>query len=36
MKETIRAKLGRFAGWEGFDLNFGRHISVAVLEIEAM
>lgn len=36
MKETIRAKLGRFTGWEGFDLNFGRHISVAVLEIEAM
>lgn len=36
MKETIRAKLGRFTGWEGFDLNFGRHISVAVLEIEAI
>lgn len=36
MKETIRAKLGRFTGWIGFDLNFGRHISVAVLEIEAM
>lgn len=36
MKDTIRAKLGRFAGWAGFDLNLGRHISVAVLEIEAM
>lgn len=36
MKDAIRAKLGRFAGWVGFDLNFGRHISVAVLEIEAM
>lgn len=36
MKETIRAKLGRFVGWEGFDLNFGRHIGVAVLEIEAL
>lgn len=36
MKPTIRAKLERFAGWIGFDLNLGRHISVAVLEIEAM
>ncbi len=36
MKDTIRAKMGRYTGWEGFDLNFGRHISVAVLEIEAM
>ncbi len=36
MKETIRAKLARYTGWEGFALNFGRHISVAVLEIEAM
>jgi len=36
MKDTIRAKLGRYVGWAGFDHNFGRHISVAVLEIEAM
>lgn len=36
MKDNIRAKLGRFTGWEGFELNFGRHVSVAVLEIEAM
>lgn len=36
MKAAIRAKLGRFVRWVGFDLNFGRHISVAVLEIEAM
>lgn len=36
MKETIRAKMERFAGWVGFDLNFGRHISVAVQEIEAL
>jgi glyoxylase-like metal-dependent hydrolase (beta-lactamase superfamily II) len=36
MKETLRAKLSRFTDWVGFDLNFGRHISVAVLEIEAM
>ena len=36
MKDTIRAKVGRFTDWVGFDLNFGRHISVAVLEIEAM
>ncbi|MEW6165224.1 MAG: MBL fold metallo-hydrolase [Pseudomonadota bacterium] len=36
MKDAIRAKLGRYTGWVGFDLNFGRHISVAVLEIEAL
>lgn len=36
MKDTIRAKLGHYVDWVGFDLNFGRHISVAVLEIEAM
>lgn len=36
MKETIRARMGRFADWVGFDLNFGRHISVAVLEIESL
>ncbi|MBS3936150.1 MAG: MBL fold metallo-hydrolase [Sulfuritalea sp.] len=36
MKETLRAKLERYAGWSGFDLNLGRHIGVAVLEIEAM
>lgn len=36
MKDVIRAKLGRFVDWVGFDLNFGRHISTAVLEIEAM
>lgn len=36
MKPAIREKLARFTGWVGFDLNFGRHISVAVLEIEAL
>lgn len=36
MKESIRAKLAPYAGWVGFDANLGRHISVAVLEIEAM
>jgi glyoxylase-like metal-dependent hydrolase (beta-lactamase superfamily II) len=36
MKDAIREKLARFTGWIGFDLNFGRHISVAVLEIEAL
>lgn len=36
MKPAIRERLARFTGWVGFDLNFGRHISVAVLEIEAM
>ncbi len=36
MKPAIQARLRNFAGWVGFDLNLGRHISVAVLEIEAM
>lgn len=36
MKETVRAKLGRYTDWVGFDLHFGRHLSVAVLEYEAM
>ena len=36
MKDLLRAKLIPYTGWVGFDLNFGRHISVAVLEIEAM
>lgn len=36
MKPAIQAALARFASWVGFDLNLGRHISVAVLEIEAM
>lgn len=36
MKDTVRAAVSRYAGWEGFDLHFGRHISVAVLEIESM
>jgi glyoxylase-like metal-dependent hydrolase (beta-lactamase superfamily II) len=36
MKPIVRAKLARFVDWVGFDLNFGRHLSVAVLEIEAM
>jgi glyoxylase-like metal-dependent hydrolase (beta-lactamase superfamily II) len=36
MKNTVKTKLARYTGWEGFDLHFGRHISVAVLEIESM
>jgi glyoxylase-like metal-dependent hydrolase (beta-lactamase superfamily II) len=36
MKETVRAKLGRYTDWVGFDLHFGRHLSIAVLEYEAM
>jgi glyoxylase-like metal-dependent hydrolase (beta-lactamase superfamily II) len=36
MKDSIRAKLVPYTGWVGFDLNFGRHVSGAVLEIEAM
>ncbi len=36
MKETVKAAVAPYIGWEGFDLHFGRHISVAVLELEAM
>jgi glyoxylase-like metal-dependent hydrolase (beta-lactamase superfamily II) len=36
MKDTVRARVAGYTRWEGFDLHFGRHISVAVLEIEAM
>lgn len=36
MKDAIRAKLAAYAKWVGFDTNLGRHISVAVLEIESM
>jgi glyoxylase-like metal-dependent hydrolase (beta-lactamase superfamily II) len=35
MKEVIRAKLARYYGWVGFEQSLGRHVSVAVLEIEA-
>lgn len=36
MKPAIQAALARFTGWIGFDLNLGRHISVAVLELEVI
>lgn len=36
MKETVRAQLKPYFDWNGFDARLGRHISVAVLEIEAM
>lgn len=36
MKPVIQLKLARFTDWVGFDLNLGRHISVAVLELESM
>jgi len=36
MKPAIQTRLRDFSGWVGFDFNLGRHISVAVLEIEAM
>ena len=36
MKDTVKARLAAYTDWEGFDLHFGRHISVAVLELEAM
>lgn len=35
MKDTVRAQVAAYTGWEGFDLHFGRHLSVAVLELEA-
>jgi len=36
MKDIVKAAVAPYTGWEGFDLHFGRHISVAVLELEAM
>lgn len=36
MKDTVRAKVAKWTKWEGFDIHFGRQISVAVLELEAM
>lgn len=36
MKDTVKKKVAAWAGWEGFELHFGRQISVAVLELEAM
>ena len=36
MKDTVRARLAKWTQWEGFDIHFGRQISVAVLELEAM
>lgn len=36
MKDSVKARLSRYAGWIGFDQHFGRHLSVAVLELEAL
>jgi hypothetical protein len=36
MKDTVKKKVAAWAGWVGFELHFGRQISVAVLELEAM
>ncbi|MBU0753197.1 MAG: MBL fold metallo-hydrolase [Gammaproteobacteria bacterium] len=36
MKDTVKAAVAPYTGWEGFDIHFGRHVSVAVLELEAM
>jgi len=36
MKETLRAKVSRYTAWVGFDLHFGRQISIAVLEAESL
>ena len=36
MKTTVKTAVAPYAAWEGFDQHFGRHISVAVLELEAM
>lgn len=35
MKDGIVAKLKPFAGWDRFDIELGKHISLAVLEIES-
>ena len=34
MKPTVLKKLARFKTWDGFDTTVGKHISLAVLEIE--
>ncbi len=34
MKEAVRAKLETYESWPGFDQELGKHISLAVLEIE--
>lgn len=36
MKNIVRAALASYTNWQGFDQHFGRHVSVAVLELEAM
>ena len=36
MKNTVKAAVAPYTSWEGFDQHFGRHISVAVLELDAM
>jgi glyoxylase-like metal-dependent hydrolase (beta-lactamase superfamily II) len=35
MKPEVVAKLGKFKDWHGFDVAVGKHISLAVLEVEA-
>jgi hypothetical protein len=35
MKPLVAAELARFADWPGFDDELGKHISLAMLEIEA-
>jgi glyoxylase-like metal-dependent hydrolase (beta-lactamase superfamily II) len=34
MKDQVAAKLTQYHGWQGFDDQLGRHISLAVLEVE--
>ncbi|HUW28904.1 MAG TPA: MBL fold metallo-hydrolase [Sulfuriferula sp.] len=36
MKETVATRLGAYKDWSGFDEQLGKHISLAVLEIEAI
>lgn len=36
MKDAVAAKLGAYKNWSGFNEQLGKHISLAVLEIEAM
>lgn len=36
MKDAVAAELGAYRDWSGFNEQLGKHISLAVLEIEAM
>jgi hypothetical protein len=35
MKDRVAAALNEYSGWDGFDDQLGKHISIAYLQIEA-